>query len=254
MIRYYCSGFDMNDAFGHGLGDMFKKDLSDTKSIVYIPGSLDHFEKAKTKYVPAFTQHFENVGITFDHIHILTPDLKNQAAQLCEQASFILLMGGCPFKQKELCQQLGIMSVLKNYKGLMLGCSAGAMLMSKYIIITPCSDEYPDFRIEEGLNLDGLSVYPHNNTANADYPDTLISGDEVYQKADLIKVAGQYGPFYLLQDNPRTNGGTDVSFIKSTDGKIEFCQENEGKIWMVDQQVHLINVRDHKVLRFAKSR
>ena len=39
MIRYYCSGFDINDAFGHGLGDMFLSELKDRKSIVYIPGS-----------------------------------------------------------------------------------------------------------------------------------------------------------------------------------------------------------------------
>ena len=30
MIRYYCSGFDINNAFGHGLGDMFKKELINT--------------------------------------------------------------------------------------------------------------------------------------------------------------------------------------------------------------------------------
>ena len=33
MIRYYCSGFDINNAFGHGLGDMFKKELTNTKSM-----------------------------------------------------------------------------------------------------------------------------------------------------------------------------------------------------------------------------
>lgn len=27
MTRYYCSGFDINNAFGHGLGDMFLSEL-----------------------------------------------------------------------------------------------------------------------------------------------------------------------------------------------------------------------------------
>ena len=45
MIRYYCSGFDIHDAFGHGLGEMFKFELKDTKSIVYIPGSPEKIEK-----------------------------------------------------------------------------------------------------------------------------------------------------------------------------------------------------------------
>lgn len=30
MTRYYCSGFDINNAFGHGLGDMFLSELKDT--------------------------------------------------------------------------------------------------------------------------------------------------------------------------------------------------------------------------------
>ena len=29
MVRYYCSGFDINNAFGHGLRDMFKAELRD---------------------------------------------------------------------------------------------------------------------------------------------------------------------------------------------------------------------------------
>ena len=27
MVRYYCSGYDVNDAFGHGLADMLKTEL-----------------------------------------------------------------------------------------------------------------------------------------------------------------------------------------------------------------------------------
>ena len=75
MIRYYCSGFDINDAFGHGLGEMFKLELKDTKSIVYIPGSPEKIEKVKTKYIPAFTEHFKNVGIEFEQVNLITTEL-----------------------------------------------------------------------------------------------------------------------------------------------------------------------------------
>jgi hypothetical protein len=108
------------------------------------------------------------------------------------------------------------------------------MLMSKYIIITPCSEEYPEFRIEKGLNFDELSIYPHNNTSDIEYPDILSIGEETYKKQDLIKVANQYGKFYLLQDNLREDGLTDVSIIKSTDGVIEYYTENNGKIWIAN--------------------
>lgn len=242
MIRYYCSGFDVNNAFGHGLGKLFKDDLIDTKSIVYIPGGIEKVEKAISKYVPMFTEHFKRVGIEFEKVDVITPDLNNYEAQkLVSNASFIMLMGGNPFKQKEMCEKLGILSSLKEFNGVMLGFSAGAMLMSKFIIITPCSDEYPDFRVEEGLDMDGISIYPHNNTCSELYPDELIAGDEIYKKQDLLIVAKEYGDFYLLQDYLREDGLTDISIIRTVDGNTEFYIENDGKIWKVSKDVVLMN-------------
>lgn len=241
MTRYYCSGFDLDNIFGHGLSKMFKAELKDTKSIVYIPGGAEKIEKARAKYIPNFTKHFKNVGIEFESVNIITHELSSaEAKEMIKNASFIMLMGGDPFKQRELCESLGIMDELKNFKGVMLGFSAGAMLMSKYIIITPCSDEFPDFRVEPGLNLDGISIYPHNNTSDTEYPNVLVSGDEVYRKSDLLQVANNYGKFYLLQDNLREDGLTDVSLIKSSDGRIEFYTENDGKIWEVDKCIRLV--------------
>lgn len=243
MARYYCSGFDLDNFFGHGLGDMFKAELANTKSIVYIPGGTHKVEKAQTKHVPNFTKHFKNAGIEFESVNIITPQLSSdEAKEMIKNASFVMLMGGDPFKQRELCDNLGILDELKNFDGVMVGFSAGAMLMSKYIIITPCSAEFPDFHIEPGLNLDGISIYPHNNTSNKDYPDELVSGDEVYKKSDLLKVSKDFGKFYLLQDNQREDGLTDVSLIKCSDGTIEFYVENDGKIWEADKDIKLVSV------------
>lgn len=242
MIRYYCSGFDNNNAFGHGLSDMFKQELKDTNSIVYIPTGVSGVEKSLNKYIPIYNDHFKKEGITFDKVNIITPNTKiEEAKEMIKNASFIMLMGGDPFDQKEMCEKLNIFEDLKNYDGVMLGYSAGAMLMSKYIIITPCSEEYPDFQIEEGLNLDNISIYPHNNTSLVDYPETLIVDEETYQKEDLIKVANTYGDYYLLQDYLREDGLYDVSYIKSNNGNIEFYTENNGKIWIASNDIKLMN-------------
>ena len=249
MIRYYCSGFDISNAFGHGLGYMFKGELKDTKSIVYIPGGFDKMEKVKTKYIPAFINHFKSVGIEFENVNIITPDLTSyEAKRMIQEASFIMLMGGDPFKQKEMYEKLNIIDDLKKFDGIMMGFSAGAMLMSKYIIITPCSLEYPEFRIENGLDFDNLSIYPHNNTSNIEYPDVLSVGEETYKKQDLIKVANEYGSFYLLQDNLREDGLTDVSIIKSKDGVIEYYYEFDGKIWVVNHDIELLDKKINKVV------
>lgn len=243
MVRYYCSGFDIDNIFGHGLGDMFKAELKDTKSIVYVPGGAEKIEKARVKHIPNFTKHFKNAGIEFESINIITPELSSdEAKEMIRNANFVMLMGGDPFKQKEMCEKLGITNELKNFNGLMLGFSAGAMLMSKYIIVTPCSEEFPDFHIEPGLNLDNISIYPHNNTSDSEYPNELVSGDEVYKKSDLLQAARDYGKFYLLQDNLREDGLTDVSLIKCSNGKIDFYVENDGKIWEADKDIKLVTL------------
>ena len=250
MIRYYCSGFDINNAFGHGLGDMFKTELKATKSIVYVPGGSDKIEKVENKYVPSFTSHFEKVGINFDEIHILKTDTNpEKARKWIDESSFLMLMGGDPFKQKELCEKLEIIENIKNYKGIMMGYSAGAMFMSKHMIIIPCSEEYPDFQIGEGLNFDDLSIYPHNNTSNDEYPDVLDVGGEIYKKNDLLKVANEYGKYYCLQDYAREDGLFDISIIKSNNGSVEYYTENNGIIWEVTDSINLVDINKNLKLK-----
>ena len=230
-VNYFCSGFDINHAFWKELSDRFKSEMKDTKSIVFIPGGVNKIEKVKTKYVPIFLEHFIGAGINFEEYHIITNETTN-AKELIENASFVMLMGGDPFAQKELCEQLGIIDTLKNYNGVLLGMSAGAMLMSKYIIITPCSQEYPDFHIEPGLNLSNISIYPHNNFEGNEYPNKIDLGDEIYTKDDLLKVASQYGNFYLLQDHMTNENITNVSLIRTHNDEMEFITQNEGKIFV----------------------
>lgn len=244
-VNYFCSGFDVDNAFGRGLGERFKSELKDTKSIVFIPGGENKIDKAREKYLPIFLDHFEKVGIVFEKNYLITPETTN-AKELIDNASFIMLMGGDPFSQKELCEKLDIIENLRNYNGVLLGMSAGAMLMSKYIIVTPCSEEYPEFRIEEGLNLSDLSVYPHNNFEGEEYPDVLNIGDETYRKNDLISVASQYGEFYLLQDHFVDKGITNVSYIRTSEKDIEFIPEHDGKIFVCTKEG--INLLENKLL------
>ena len=60
MARYYCSGFDITNAFGQGLGEQFRKELKSTGSVVFIPAGAERVEKAKNKTVPIFLEHLKN--------------------------------------------------------------------------------------------------------------------------------------------------------------------------------------------------
>ena len=61
------------------------------------------------------------MGIKFDNIHILSPAMTStQAKETIQNADFIMLMGGDPFKQKAMCEKLGIMDELKGLMELCL--------------------------------------------------------------------------------------------------------------------------------------
>ena len=140
-------------------------------------------------------------------------------------------------------------SLISSKQNTMIGTSINFELVDLFKISkeSNSSEEYPDFHIEEGLNLDGISIYPHNNTNDKDYPDTLVVGDETYNKEDLIKVANQYGDYYLLQDYLRKDGFTDISLIKSTNSSIELYTENDGKIWIAKNNgIFLLNKIEKK--------
>ena len=231
-VYYYASGFDINNAFFSSLKTRLKEDIKDYKSIVYIPASLN-LEKTLNKYMPAFTDHFKKIGIEFESIHLLTSDTdKTIAKELIRNASFIMLLGGDPYIQKDLCKKLDIENDLKEYNGVILGMSAGAMYMSKNIIIVPCSSEYNCFHIEEGLNLGGISIYPHNNFIGDTFPKEIINDEEITKSEDLIKVAKEYGEFYLLQDNYINEEITQVSLIRVSNNNIEILNDNNGRVWI----------------------
>ena len=238
-INYFCSGFDINNAFWNELAYQLKQDLKNTKRIVYIPGSTkeNKIEKAKNMYIPAFTEHFKKIGVEFENVECITPEMNEEEAQrLVLNSNMIFLLGGNPFLQQELYNSKGLTLLLQNYDGVIMGMSAGAMNMSKYIITTPCSEEYPNFDIRPGLNLANISIYPHNNFEGDNFPEQVDLGGEITKSSDLIKVASEYGEFYCLQDYLDKSGNTQVSLIRTCGDDITLFTNNNGKVWKVSQE------------------
>jgi len=238
-INYFCSGFDINNAFWEELACQLKVDLKSTKRIIYIPGSTKEkkLEKAISVYIPSFTEHFKKVGIEFNNVECITPDMREEEAQrLVLDSDMIFLLGGNPFLQQELYTSKGLTPLLQNYNGVIMGMSAGAMNMSKNIIITPCSEEYPDFDIRPGLNLSNISIYPHNNFEGTIFPEQVDLGGEITKSKDLIKAAYEYGNFYCLQDYLDDKGIVHVSLIRTCGDDIKLFTNNNGKAWEVSQE------------------
>ena len=233
-INYYSSGFNHENAFWSELAEQLKKDIKETNRIIYIPGgnSEKSVNKALNKYIPSFTEHFKKIGIEFENVECITPEMSEEnAKELVLNSNMVFLMGGDPFSQKELFSSKGLVPILENYDGVIFGMSAGAMNMSKNIIITPMGEEYPNFDIREGLGLSEFSFYPHFNFEGTIVPEKIVlSPDETIISDDLLKVAKEHGTFYCLQDY----NGVDVSVVRTYGDETQIFTNNNGKVWQVD--------------------
>ena len=237
-VRYYLSGCARNHTFDSTLGECLAKDITETGSIVFIAGEPDdkHSLEVAAQW---FTKELEAIGKTFERVYIIANKTPAYLARKwVKHADMIVMTGGNPFLQKAMCRKMRIWRMLRNFDGIMLGMSAGAMCMSEYIISVPCSEEYPELDVRPGLNRDGISIFPHNNVAADEYPESIsLEFGEVYQLKDVIDASDDAGPYLLLQDIHENVDGVDVchhSFIRASDFETDVMYEHNARAWMAD--------------------
>lgn len=87
-------------------------------------------------------------------------DERNRIKQI-EQASLLFFTGGMPEKAIKRMEELGITNAVKNFNGVVMGASAGAMLQLETYHVTP-DEDYDCYHIQRGLGLvRGLNLEVH---------------------------------------------------------------------------------------------
>ena len=237
-VRYYLSGCAHNHTFENKLGEWLAHDITKTGSLVFIAGEVDNHYRTEVAG-QWFTKELESIGKSFEKVYAISKKTPAYLARKwVKSADMIVMLGGNPIEQKAMCRKIKIWRMLRNYDGIMLGMSAGAMNMSEYVMVLPISHEYPDFNIVPGLNRDGISIYPHNNTTEDEYPEMIaLDYGETYWRNDIIAASDDAGPFLLLQDIHEESDGVDIchhSFVRATDFNVEVVYEHNAKAWMAD--------------------
>ena len=137
------------------------------------------------------TNVFFKYGIKESQIHWVNYfiDSRQEIEEKIEKSNIIFLTGGAPDLMMKRIKELKLKPCLKNYKGLMIGYSAGAMVLLDSYHITP-DEEYPQFKYETGLGcLRGFSIEPHYHASKK-------------QKQSIEKVVEEKNnPVYGLYEN-----------------------------------------------------
>ena len=95
---------------------------------------------------------FLSYGYAEQDIAWLNPyDGSNHLAQI-QNADLLFFTGGMPEKALARMEQLGITDAVKNFNGVVMGASAGAMLQLETYHITP-DEDYAEYGVWRGLGL-----------------------------------------------------------------------------------------------------
>ncbi|MCL2592940.1 MAG: Type 1 glutamine amidotransferase-like domain-containing protein [Defluviitaleaceae bacterium] len=211
-IRYYLSGFDKEYGYRENLSKALLQDIKKANKIIYIP--TDFSMKDKTlEYSAGFTSHFAKIGLNFEEVIVLNENMsKNDMHEHIIEADVVYLMGGNPNSQLEILDKYNLENSIRKTNAVVIGLSAGAMCMSKYSIVLPINDKYPIIDIRKGMNLSGISIYPHYN-AGGKILDVFEDEKQITKKSDILIAYQKCGDFYLLGDD---------SVIRDYNGELSF--------------------------------
>ncbi len=104
------------------------------------------------KYYAEITRGFAAYGVSEDNIGFINyfADTKQSAARKIKAADIVYFLGGLPDKMMERIKEFGLYDALARRDGVVMGCSAGALIQLAEYHLSPDKD-YPEFKYCEGL-------------------------------------------------------------------------------------------------------
>ena len=132
------------------------------------------YSKENGKYYGGITGGFARYGISDDKIQFLNyfTDSKESAADKISASDIIYFTGGLPDRMMERIKEFELEAVLKNYSGIVMGYSAGAVIQLAEYHLSPDAD-YKEFAYYEGLG------YIDNFYLEVHYGNTDVQNESV---------------------------------------------------------------------------
>lgn len=165
-IIYLMSGPHKKLGFNEKIKESLKITLEDKKNITFIASTPDDYEKndkyvnGNNKDIPGMKKLISEIS-NIETFNILdnrttTPEgIKN-----INNSDVIYLLGGNPITQIKYLKENGYDEIIKNFNGVILGTSAGAMNLSKVAYYSKDEDYNYSF-FYEGLGLIDITIDPH---------------------------------------------------------------------------------------------
>lgn len=162
---YLLSGSGTTEGFSNVVSKELEKDLKDTKTITFIASSpKNHKKNISFVYgsdkITGMINHLKGLA-DFKIVNIV--DEKNKYLDI--NSDVIYLLGGNYETQLSFIKENKFEEILKNYNGILLCTSCGAMNIAKYGYYSKDDDIEKSF-FYEGIGLTNITIDPHFEIEN----------------------------------------------------------------------------------------
>ena len=202
----------------NGFLDTLKKYLVKRGTMVIISGSP---AKKHTDPTRITRQSFLMSGIPFEKYIYVDDTNKGNIDEYLKEADCVNLFGGHLYESNKFVNELGLKEKLKNFNGVIIGASAGAMNLAGTVYAKPENEDdfFPGFQKKLlGIGLTGVNIIPHYNILK----DKVINGVSILN--DIVVKDSDEFTFYLLPD---------YSYIVQTEKTIDMF----GDIYLLENRI-----------------
>ncbi len=149
------SGFPMHH-FTHEIAEVLRENLGERRLLVFISAWPDAYEQNDDDSDGMHIMFAERRMAFDEHLVIDRRTSSSDAVDAVRKADCIFLMGGDPALQIKLIRDLGLDHELRKSEAVILGVSAGAMNIGRYV-----ADVWETRAWYEGLGLTDVSIKAH---------------------------------------------------------------------------------------------
>lgn len=149
-------------------------------------------------YAGALKMSFVDAGFSFEKFIVLDSRREENASDLIKESNLLLFAGGHVPTQNRFFNKIGLKELLKDYKEMIIGVSAGSMNCAEVVYAPPeLEGESTDSdyqRFFPGLGLTKIQILPHLQEAAVEVLDGLRCLE------DIVFPDSQGKSFYAIPD------------------------------------------------------
>lgn len=178
----------------NNLIEQLKSSINKYENFVFVANNPNSHDITKI-YADLMFQSFELSGMKFENYVVLDNLNKERTKELIENADVVFLAGGHVPTQNDFLHEIKLKELLKDFKGVVIGQSAGSMNMSNKVYNYPSdNDELNDPKYMDGLGLIDINIVPHFDLVNGN------PTDGTFDVMKIFKEDSYHTPLYCIMD------------------------------------------------------